>query len=125
VGTDRDGVLLGASLAFAGASVLGSVVAIRDQLPGEPLGVSISLSVPAGLLAGWGAAVAAACDHQGPAVRPVPARQPPVRCGRYRFFFSFRALRINPGQYDLISDSVSARSCIGGPTGRSSGRCPG
>ena len=42
-----DGVLLGASLAFAGASVLGSLVAIRDQLPGEPLGVSISLSVPA------------------------------------------------------------------------------
>jgi hypothetical protein len=39
---------------FAGASVLGSVVAIRDQLPGEPLGVSIPLSVPAGLLAGWG-----------------------------------------------------------------------
>jgi hypothetical protein len=39
--------------------VLGSVVAIRDQLPGEPLGVSIPLSAPAGLLAGWGAAVAA------------------------------------------------------------------
>ena len=56
---DPDGVLLGASFAFAGASVLGSVVAIRDQLPGEPLGVSIPLSVPAGLLAGWGAAVAA------------------------------------------------------------------
>ncbi len=54
-----DGVLLGASLAFAGASVLGSVVAVRDELPGEPLGVSIRLSVPAGLLAGWGAAVAA------------------------------------------------------------------
>jgi hypothetical protein len=51
--------LLGASLAFAGAAVLGSVVAVRDQLPGEPLGVSIPLSVPAGLLAGWGAGVAA------------------------------------------------------------------
>src|SRR5215472_10071928 len=56
---DPDGALLGASLAFAGAAVLGSVVAVRDQLPGEPLGVGISLSVPAGLLAGWGAAVAA------------------------------------------------------------------
>jgi hypothetical protein len=43
----------GASLAFAGAAVLGSVVAVRDQLPGEPLGVGISLSVPARLLAGW------------------------------------------------------------------------
>ena len=56
---DRDGALLSASLAFAGAAVLGSVVAVRDQLPGEPLGVGIPLSVPAGLLAGWGAAVAA------------------------------------------------------------------
>jgi hypothetical protein len=51
---DPDGALLGASLAFAGATVLGSVVAIRDQLPGEPLGVGIPLSVTAGLLAGWG-----------------------------------------------------------------------
>ncbi len=57
--TDPDAALLGASLAFAGAAVLGSVVAIRDQLPGEPLGVGIPLSVTAGLLAGWGAAVAA------------------------------------------------------------------
>jgi len=56
---DPDGVLLGASLAFAGAAVLGSVVAVRDQLPGEPLGMGIPLSVPAGLVAGWGAAVAA------------------------------------------------------------------
>jgi len=54
-----DRALLGASLGFAGAAVLGSVVAIRDQLPGQPLGVSIPLSVPAGLAAGWGAAVAA------------------------------------------------------------------
>jgi hypothetical protein len=57
--TDPNGALLGASLAFAGATVLGSVVTIRDQLPGEPLGVSIPLSVTGGLLAGWGAAVAA------------------------------------------------------------------
>jgi hypothetical protein len=57
--TDPDAALLGASLAFAGAAVLGSVVAIRDQLPGEPLGVGVPLSVTAGLLAGWGAAVAA------------------------------------------------------------------
>lgn len=56
---DPDRVLLGASLAFAGAAVLGSAVAIRDQLPGQPLGVSIPLSVPAGLAAGWGAGIAA------------------------------------------------------------------
>jgi hypothetical protein len=56
---DPEWALLGASLAFAGAAVLGSVVAVRGQLPGEPLGVGIALSVPAGLLAGWGAGVAA------------------------------------------------------------------
>lgn len=56
---DPDRALLGASLAFAGAAVVGSVVAIRDQLPGQPLGVGIPLSVPAGLAAGWGAGVAA------------------------------------------------------------------
>jgi drug/metabolite transporter (DMT)-like permease len=59
VGANTDRVLLGASLAFAGAAVLGTAVAIRDELPGQPLGVSVPLSVPAGLLAGWGAGVAA------------------------------------------------------------------
>jgi hypothetical protein len=56
---DPGGVLLGASLAFAGAAVLGSVVAVCEQLPREALGVSISLSVPTGLLAEWRTAVAA------------------------------------------------------------------
>ena len=51
--------LLAASSAFAGAACLGSAVAIRDHLPGQPLGVGVPLSVPAGLLAGWGAGVAA------------------------------------------------------------------
>jgi F0F1-type ATP synthase membrane subunit c/vacuolar-type H+-ATPase subunit K len=81
--TDPDFALLGASLAFAGATVLGSAVAIRDQLPGEPFGVSIPMSVPAGLLTGWGAAVAApwpmpvaavmtaaAARHREPSARP-------------------------------------------------------
>ena len=80
---DPDRALLGASLGFAGAAVLGSVVAIRDQLPGRPLGVSVPLSVPAGLAAGWGAAVAApwpmpaaavmtavTARHRGPSARP-------------------------------------------------------
>jgi hypothetical protein len=52
-------MLLAASLAFAGAAVVGSAVAIREQLPGQPCGISVPLSVPAGLLAGWGAGVAA------------------------------------------------------------------
>jgi hypothetical protein len=51
--------LLRASLVFAGATALGSVVAIREQLPGRPFGLSVPLSVPAGLLVGWGAGVAA------------------------------------------------------------------
>jgi hypothetical protein len=56
---DPDLVLLATSLAFAGAAVVGSTVAIREQLPGQPCGISVPLSVPAGLLAGWGAGVAA------------------------------------------------------------------
>ena len=59
MGANPDGALLSASVAFACATMLGSAVAIRDQLPGQPLGVSVPLSVPAGLLAGWGAGVAA------------------------------------------------------------------
>jgi len=81
---DPEGALLGASLAFAGATVLGSVVAIRDQLPGEPLGVSIPLSVAAGLLAGWGAAVAAPWPMPVAAVTAAAMakrRRPSVRPG--------------------------------------------
>jgi hypothetical protein len=37
---DPDRVLLGATLAFAGAAVLDSVASIRDQLFGEPFGAS-------------------------------------------------------------------------------------
>jgi hypothetical protein len=59
VSTGPDRALLAASVAFAAAAGLGSVVAIRDELPGEPLGITVPLSVPAGLIAGWGAAVAA------------------------------------------------------------------
>ena len=47
---DPDRALLAASLAFAGAAVVGSAVAIRDELPGQPCGISVPLSVPAGVL---------------------------------------------------------------------------
>src|SRR5439155_16929630 len=47
---DPDRALLATSLAFAGAAVLGSAVAIREDLPGQPCGISIPLSVPVGLL---------------------------------------------------------------------------
>ena len=59
VGGGPDRALLAAAAAFAAAAGLGSVVAIRDELPGEPLGTTVPLSVPAGLAVGWGAAVAA------------------------------------------------------------------
>jgi hypothetical protein len=80
---DLDDALLGASLLFAGAAVWGSAVAVRDQLPGRPLGITVPLSVPAGLVAGWGAGVAApwpmpvvaiaaavAARHRAPSPRP-------------------------------------------------------
>ena len=35
------------------------MVAIREDLPGEPLGIRIPLRVSTGILVGWGAAVAA------------------------------------------------------------------
>jgi hypothetical protein len=83
VRADLDDALLGASLAFAGAAVWGSAAAIRDQLPGRPLGITVPLSVPAGLVAGWGAGVAApwpmpvaaiaaavAARHRAPSPRP-------------------------------------------------------
>jgi hypothetical protein len=56
---DPDRALLATSLAFAAAAVLGSAVEIREDLPGEPCGISVPLPVSAGLLVGWGAGVAA------------------------------------------------------------------
>ena len=83
VRADLDDALLGASLVFAGATAWGSAVAIRDHLPGRPLGITVPLSVPAGLVAGWGAGVAApwpmpvaaiaaaaAARHRAPSPRP-------------------------------------------------------
>jgi len=51
--------LVAAAAAFAGAGAFGSAVSVRHEIPGEPFGVSIPLSVPTGLLVGWGAGVAA------------------------------------------------------------------
>ena len=36
-----------------------SIVAVREVLPGKPLGTSVPISVRTGILMGWGAAVAA------------------------------------------------------------------
>ena len=79
-----DDALLGASLVFAGAAAWGSAVAIRDQLPGQPLGITVPLSVPAGLMAGLGAGVAAPWPMPGAAVAAAVAarhRAPSPRPG--------------------------------------------
>ncbi len=57
--TRPDPVLLGAAVTFAAAGVHGSVVAIRHDVPGEPFGVNIRLTVRSGVLVGWGSGVAA------------------------------------------------------------------
>jgi hypothetical protein len=81
VRADLDDALLGASLMFAGAAVWSSAVAIRDQLPGQPLGITIPLSVPAGLVAGWGRE----WPHRGRCrSRPSPQRRLPDTAHRAR-----------------------------------------
>ena len=74
---DLDDALLGASLVFTGAAVWGSAVAIRDQLPGQPLGITVPLSVPAGLVAGGGAGVGAPGAPPGAAGGGAAAAPPP------------------------------------------------
>jgi hypothetical protein len=51
--------LRSAAMIFAGAAGFGSMVAVRANVPGEPLGLTIPLSVPSGIAVGWGAGVAA------------------------------------------------------------------
>lgn len=73
---EPDRVLVAASWAFAGASVFGSAVSVRHDLPGQPFGVRIPLSVPTGLLVGWGSGVGA------PWPMPVTALAAAVSAGR-------------------------------------------
>ena len=55
----RDRALRAAALGFACVAGYNSVVAIRENVPGQPLGIRVPLSVSTGILVGWGAAVAA------------------------------------------------------------------
>ena len=73
-GSDR--TLRAAALGFACATGYNSLVAIRERLPGEPLGIRIPLSVSTGILVGWGSAVAA------PWPMPVVAIAAARRAGR-------------------------------------------
>jgi hypothetical protein len=65
-----------AAVAFAITSVYTSIVSVRGRLDGRPLGVRIGVSVPRGLLLGWGSAVAA------PWPMPVGALLLATRVGR-------------------------------------------
>ncbi len=55
--TGRD--LRYAAIAFACVVGFTTAVAVRDDLPGRPLGIGVPLSVPTGIVVGWGAGVAA------------------------------------------------------------------
>lgn len=50
--------LFGTALAYAASTTLGSYVSIRDNIPGEPLAITVPLSVPTALVIGWGAGIA-------------------------------------------------------------------
>ena len=47
-----------AAVTYAGTAAISSVIAVRDNVPGEPLGITVPLSVPSALAVGWGAGIA-------------------------------------------------------------------
>ena len=54
-----DLTLRAAAVGFACVTGYNSVVAIQENMPGEPFGITIPLSVLTGSLVGWGSALAA------------------------------------------------------------------
>lgn len=44
---------------FAGAAIFGSAISVVHDVPGEPLRIRLPISTRTGILAGWGAGVAA------------------------------------------------------------------
>jgi hypothetical protein len=48
-----------AAIGFACTTGYASAVALRENLPGEPFGLRVPISVRAGILTGWGSSVAA------------------------------------------------------------------
>jgi hypothetical protein len=53
------GAVCGAAISFAGATAYNSAVAVCEDVPGEPLGLRVPLSVRIGIVVGWGSAIAA------------------------------------------------------------------
>jgi hypothetical protein len=51
--------LIAATAAFAATTVFGSVIALKEHVDGEPLGIRLPISVPMGLAAGWGSGLSA------------------------------------------------------------------
>lgn len=58
-GNRSQSALVAAALAYAGSTAFSSYVALRDDIPGEPFGISPPFSVRRALLVGWGAGIAA------------------------------------------------------------------
>ena len=46
--------LVGVALGYGACVAVCSYVAVRDGVPGRPLGIGVPLSVPTSLVAGWG-----------------------------------------------------------------------
>ncbi len=51
-------VLSATALAYAGSTVFSSYVAVRDNIPGEPFGITAPFSMRTALVIGWGAGIA-------------------------------------------------------------------
>jgi hypothetical protein len=76
--------LVAAATAFAASTAFGSIVAIRGNVEGAPLGVRLPISVPKGVALGWGSGLSApwpmpvialiAASRAGGSESPVPAR---------------------------------------------------
>src|SRR5271165_2925453 len=78
----RARALRAAAVGFACATAFNSAVAIRDELPGEPLGIRVPLTVPMALVVGWGAAVAAPWPMPVAALIAAIRARDPERQGR-------------------------------------------
>ncbi len=66
--------------AFVASTAFGSVVATRENVDGEPFGVKLPISVPAGLVAGWGSGLSAPWPM--PALAMIAATRPGRTSGR-------------------------------------------
>lgn len=102
---------------FALTTVFTSVVALRDDLPGRPLGIEVPLSVALSLLVGWGAAVAAPWPM--PAAALLAARQAPRATGKAPALvcaaigaIGVVGLLVEPNTYAWRTSTLSTRAAV-------------